>query len=29
VLNVLRRGGKEADKIRATIKKCFEISDDN
>ena len=29
VLNVLRHGGKEADKIRATIKRCFEITDEN
>ena len=27
VLNVLRRGGKDADKIRDTIKKCLEIND--
>ena len=29
VLNVLRHDGKEADKIRATIKKCLEITDNN
>ena len=29
VLNVLKHDGKEADKIRATIKKCLEITDNN